>query len=286
MLKFHTVHLNDVQLHYAEAPGPGPRLLIVHGLTGSHTEFLHLVPELARQAHVYVVDLRGHGRSGWAKSGYRIVDYGRDSTAFLEQIVGGPAIVMGHSLGGLVTVWLAAHRPKLIRGAILEDPGLYLLQMPRFSQSWFYTYFVALRDYLGHYHANGASMEEMVTYVGQTPVGEGQTWLDVAGPEAVRERAIQLHQMDPAILDPMLAGVLLAAEEPDELLARIECPIHLVAANSELGGALAAQDVQRAVAQMPHCTHTIIADAGHDIHLDQPQAFLRELKQFLGRFGK
>jgi pimeloyl-ACP methyl ester carboxylesterase len=105
------------------------------------------------------------------------VDYGRDSTAFLEQIVGGPAIVMGHSLGGLVTVWLAAHRPKLIRGAILEDPGLYLLQMPRFSQSWFYTDFVALRDYLGDYHANGASLEEMVTYVGQTPVGEGQTWL-------------------------------------------------------------------------------------------------------------
>jgi pimeloyl-ACP methyl ester carboxylesterase len=92
--------------------------------------------------------------------------------------------------------------------------------------------------------------------------------------------------MDPAILDPMLAGVLLVAEEPDDLLARIGCPVHLVAANSELGGALAAQDVQRAVAQMPHGTYTMITDAGHDIHLDQPQTFLHELKQFLGRFGK
>ena len=87
MLQFKTVHLNDVQLHYAEAPGSGPVLLIVHGLSGSHAEFLHLVPELARQAHVYLLDLRGHGRSGWAKSGYGIADYGRDVAAFLEQVV-------------------------------------------------------------------------------------------------------------------------------------------------------------------------------------------------------
>jgi pimeloyl-ACP methyl ester carboxylesterase len=39
--------------------------------------------------------------------------------------------------------------------------------------------------------------------------------------------------------------------------------------------------LQQAVAQMPHCTRTIIGGAGHDIHLDQPQVFMRQLKQFL-----
>lgn len=46
-------------------------------------------------------------------------------------------------------------------------------------------------------------------------------------------------------------------------------------------GAMEVRDVQQAVAQMPHCTRTIVGGAGHDIHLDQPQVFMRQLKQFL-----
>jgi pimeloyl-ACP methyl ester carboxylesterase len=138
MLESHTVDLNGVQLHYAEAPGSGPALVIVHGLTGSHAEFLHLVPELARQAHVYVLDLRGHGRSGRAESGYQVADYGRDVAAFLQQVVGQPAVLMGHSLGSMVAVWLAVKARHLLRGIFLEDPPFYVLQMPRFNQTHFY----------------------------------------------------------------------------------------------------------------------------------------------------
>jgi pimeloyl-ACP methyl ester carboxylesterase len=281
MIQSHTVELNGVRLHYAEAAGPGPALVIVHGLTGSHAEFLHLVPELAQQAHVYLLDLRGHGRSDWTTTGYQVPDYGRDLAAFLQQVVGRPAIVLGHSLGGVATVWLAAHKPHLVQRIVLEDLPLYVVQMPRFGETGFYTYFVELHDTLRQYHANGASLEGMIAHVGQTPVAEGQTWLDVAGPEAVRERAIQLHQVDPATVEPALAGTLFDSDEPDELLAQIGCPVHLVAAQASLGGAMERPDVQRTVAQMPHCTHTIVANAGHDIHLDQPEAFLREIKQFL-----
>ncbi|MFO7539081.1 MAG: alpha/beta fold hydrolase [Chloroflexota bacterium] len=87
MIQFHTVTLNSVPLHYGQAPGPGPALVIVHGLTGSHTEFLHLAPELARQAHVYLPDWRGHGRSGHSQTDYQIADYGSDLIAFCRQTV-------------------------------------------------------------------------------------------------------------------------------------------------------------------------------------------------------
>lgn len=136
---------------------------------------------------------------------------------------------------------------------------------------------MGLFDYLQQYHPNSASFEEMIAYVGRMPVDEEQTWLDVAGPEPVRERAIQLHQLDPAILEPALAGTLLDGHELDDLLAQIRCPVHLVAAQV----ALTVQDVEQAVLQMPHCTHAVIENSGHDIHLDQPEAFLRELKWFL-----
>jgi pimeloyl-ACP methyl ester carboxylesterase len=277
MTEFHTVDLNNIQLHYAEAPGPGLPLVILHGLSGSHAEFLHLVPELADQAHVYLLDLRGHGLSGQTTGMYQLADYGQDVVAFLRQVVGQPAVVVGHSLGGIVAIWLASNEPHLLRGIFLEDPGFYIMQMPRFGQSVFYPYFVDLFNYLQQYHSNGASLEAMIAYVGRTPVVEEQTWLDVAGPEAVRERAIQLHQLDPAVLDPALAGMLLNGYEPDHLLAQIRCPVHLVAAQV----ALTIQDVERATLQVPHCTHAIIENTGHDIHLDQPEAFMQALKWFL-----
>lgn len=286
MIQFHTVRLNDGQFHYAEAAGPGPALVILHGLTGSHAEFLHLVPKLARQAHVYLFDLRGHGRSEWTKTGYQLADYGRDVINFLQQIVARPAILLGHSLGGLVTSWLAANAPHLLQGVILEDSPFYIMQMPRLGETWFHAYFVALREHLAQHHANGGSLEDMVTYVGLTPVDAERTMLDVAGLEAVRERALQLHQVDPAALDPLLEGDLFNGQEPDDLLAQIRCPVHLIAAQSDQGGAMTVQDVQRAAAQMSHCTHAIIEGAGHDVHLDQPQAFLQELKRFLDRIHK
>lgn len=281
MIQFHKVTLHEIPLHYAEAAGPGPALVIVHGLTGSHAEFLHLVPELVHHAHVYLLDLRGHGLSGWTQQGYQVADYARDVVAFLQQVVGRPAIVLGHSLGGLVTSWLAAHKPDLLQGAILEDSPLYLVQMPRFGKTWFYTYFTELQGYLGHYHKNGADLEEMVAHVGQTPVDADHSWLDVAGPEAVRERAIQLHQVDPATLTPTLNGTLLGESEPDALLAQIRCPVHVLAAESARGGAMDVADMTRTVAQIPHATYAIVKGAGHDIHLDQPEAFLREVKGFM-----
>ena len=117
---FHkTILLNNKQMHYAEAPGPGPALLILHGLTGSHAEFLHLVPALSEHAHTYLLDMRGHGLSDAAEDGYQVPDYGRDVVAFLERVVERPTIVLGHSLGGLVTAWLAANHPGLVKGVVL-----------------------------------------------------------------------------------------------------------------------------------------------------------------------
>lgn len=74
---------------------------------------------------MYVLDLRGHGRSAWATTGYQIPDYGRDLAAFLQQVVGRPAIVLGHSLGGLATTWLAACVPvSRETGPVAQIPTL------------------------------------------------------------------------------------------------------------------------------------------------------------------
>ena len=281
MIQYQTIDLDEVQIHYAEAPGPGPALLILHGMTGSLDTFAPFIPTLAQQAHVYALDLRGHNLSSRTPGAYQAPDYGRDVATFLQRVVGQPAVVAAHSLGGLVAVWVAATAPDWVRGIFLEDPPLYITQPPRLQQTIFYGLFIFLRDALRQHHAHGGTLDEMIPFVSQLPVNEKQTMLEAIGAEAVRARAIELQRMDPAILDPAIDGVLLAGCEPDDLLAQIRCPIHLLAAQVALGGAMDAQDVQRFVAHAPHATYAVLEGVGHGIHEERPAEYVQALRQFM-----
>ncbi|MBM4028629.1 MAG: alpha/beta hydrolase [Planctomycetes bacterium] len=281
MVQYRTVDLEEVPIHYAEAPGPGPALVILHGITGSHTSFLPLMPTLAQGAHVYALDLRGHNLSGRTPGAYQIPDYGRDVAAFLQRVVGGPAIVVGHSLGGMIAVWAAVHEPDWVQGLFLEDPPLYITQPPRFQQTPFYGFFVFLRDALRQHHANGGTLDDLVAFTGQFPVNEKQTMLEALGPEAVRLRASELQRMDPDTLDPAIDGVIWGGQEPDDLLARVRCPTDLLAAEVEYGGAMTPEDVQRCITAMPHCIHKVFERTGHGIHEERPQGYVHALQQFM-----
>lgn len=282
MIQSHTFEHAGVAFHYAESQGAGLPLVILHGITGSHAEFLHTMPDLTRWSHVYAFDMRGHGRSGWPADGrYEIADYTGDVVAFLKQVVGQSVILLGHSLGGMVATWLAAHHPELLAGVILEDAGLYITAESRFQQSWFYPYFEAMRTFLPQYHANGAHLEEMVAYVGDSAVDDGRTWLDVVGPEAVHERALQLHQVDPRVLTPLFEDRLFSKTDPDTLLAKMRGPVHILAAQPEFGSALTPEDIERMRAIQPQATATVVKGAGHDVHLDRPQDFVRDVARFI-----
>lgn len=281
MFQTSTIDLGEGSIHYAEAPGPGMPLVLIHGITGALDTFAPLLPTLAQQAHVYAVDLRGHNLSGRMPGAYRVADYARDVAAFMQRVVGQPAVVAGHSLGGVIAVWLAAHEPDWVRSIFLEDPPLYLTQPPRLQQTPFYGFFLFLRDSLHQHHARNGTLEEMIGFVSQLPANDKQTMLQVAGAEAVRLRAIELQRMDPAILDPAIDGTILGGREPDQLLAQIRCPIHLLAAQPELGGAMPAQDVQHFVVQVPHCTYAVLDGTGHGIHQERPEAFVDALTRFV-----
>lgn len=283
LLLYQTAELDPLPLHFVEAPGAGPPLVILHGLTGSHAEFVRLVPGLCAQAQSYLLDLRGHGQSGRAEQGYYLADYGRDVAAFVQQVVRQPAVLLGHSLGGLVALWVAANVPHVLRGLVLSEPPITTLQMPQFRETAMYASFVSLRSKLRHYYANGASLEQMITFVEQSPVDVKRTMLDVATPEAICARAIQLHQLDPAVLKPVLDGTLFGPDQPDVLLNRVGCPVHLLVGQAQQGSIVRMPDVQHALAQMPHGTHASIADAGHALHLEQPEAVVREVGGFLAR---
>src|SRR6266567_3906585 len=109
---------SEVVLNYAEGPSTGPPFVLLHGGSGRWQYGLAFLELLASAWHVFALDFRGHGKSGRAQSGYRLADYVRDTAEFLGDVIGEPATVYGHSLGGEAAVSLAAAHPQLFRALI------------------------------------------------------------------------------------------------------------------------------------------------------------------------
>jgi len=108
MLAEQTFDANGVSINYTVGPALGPPLLLLHEITERWQTFLPLIPHFTRW-QVCVLDLRGHGQSGRVKNSYKIIDYAQDIVCFLEAQINRPAIILGHSLGALISIYIAAN---------------------------------------------------------------------------------------------------------------------------------------------------------------------------------
>ena len=111
--------------HRADRDQAAMPLLCIPGLTRNARDFEQLAPHLAATRPVYAINLRGRGDSGYAKDAmtYTPLTYVQDVLALLDDIGAHRAMLVGTSLGGLVTMLLSAMRPGLIAGAVLNDIG-------------------------------------------------------------------------------------------------------------------------------------------------------------------
>lgn len=111
------------------APGAGQTrlpVIAVHGLTRNSADFGFIAPELARAGRrVLAVDVRGRGLSDRAPDPmtYQPAVYAKDVLALMEQAGIERAVFLGTSMGGLITMALAAVRSKVIAAAIINDVG-------------------------------------------------------------------------------------------------------------------------------------------------------------------
>jgi len=113
-------------VHYVDYAGPadGPVVVLVHGLGGSLLNWAALAPILAQTCRVLALDLAGFGRT---RSGGRSTSVHANQRLlhrFLTEIAGVPAVVVGNSMGGLITVLEANEHPEAIAAAALVDPAL------------------------------------------------------------------------------------------------------------------------------------------------------------------
>nr|AYM52772.1 alpha/beta hydrolase fold protein [Simulacricoccus ruber] len=113
----------DGEVHGVDYGGSGPTLLLLHGLGGSHLNWLPAAPLLAAHGRVLAVDLLGFGRTPHAGRGVGVRAQQALVHRFITEVVKEPVVLVGNSFGGLVALAQAAEAPETVSGLVLVSPA-------------------------------------------------------------------------------------------------------------------------------------------------------------------
>jgi len=116
----------DGPVHYVNHGGPAdaPLLVCVHGLGGSHANWAAIAPLLTDRYRVLALDLAGFGLTGGGPRSATVTGNRLLLHRFLAAVADGPAVLIGNSMGGLITTLQAAEEPQTVSAAVLIDPAL------------------------------------------------------------------------------------------------------------------------------------------------------------------
>lgn len=259
-------------LRYAiEEAGAGEPLVLLHGFTGRAANWRPLLPRLARQWRVIAIDLPGHGDSG-APAGvarYKMAHVAADLVELVTRRAAAPAHWLGYSMGGRLALYVAVKHPGLMQSLIVESATAGLSNTAERQARRAADEALAARIERDGIAAFVDSWEQLPLFAGLARL-----------PEEARA-ALHNQRLDnnPAGLANSLRGMgagaqpslwsrLASATAPTLLIAGAE-DAKFVALNERLSTAL------------PNATLCLVADAGHTVHLEQPEAFSAAVTRFL-----
>jgi pimeloyl-ACP methyl ester carboxylesterase len=116
--KADTANVNGTDIYY-EVYGEGQPLLLLHGFTQSSKSWLPYIADYEKDYEVFVVDLRGHGKSSWFKGTLDLRDVARDIDALAKHLNLQHINGIGFSYGGDVLFQLALIHPGLVKSMVI-----------------------------------------------------------------------------------------------------------------------------------------------------------------------
>jgi pimeloyl-ACP methyl ester carboxylesterase len=265
-----------LEIAYDDA-GSGERpLVLVHGFTGFRRDFETQLAALARLGRTLAPDLRGHGETGAADpAGYTLVRLADDLLGFLDALGVACCDLLGHSLGGMVTLRAALRAPGRVGSLVLMDSAaraLDFLPAASFRLAWAV--------------ARGAGMEKLQAIVRE------RAGTDALRTEADRrlerdwgaERYWARHRERFCAVDPeAYAGLgreLLEQESLVPRLGEIRCPTLVLVGE---GDAPFVREAEILAAGIPGARRAVIPGAGHQPQLENPAAWLAAIREHLIR---
>lgn len=126
-MKSEFVKTNGINLHYLYFEGKNPPLILLHGVSANAHAFDGLIKAGLNKNHAVVsVDLRGRGLSDKPESGYTMEDHTKDILGLLDYLKIEKAILVGHSFGALLSLYMAYHYPDRVDKLVIMDAAAKL----------------------------------------------------------------------------------------------------------------------------------------------------------------
>ncbi len=204
-------------------------VVLIHGFGASFYHWRKNIPALAQDARVYAIDLLGFGQSDKPEPGvgasYTFETWGRQILDFCREVVGGPAILVGNSIGCVVAMQAAVDGPEWVKGVALLNCSLRLLHDRKRETQPFYKQFAPV-------------LQQVLQY---KPIGN---WFfqQIAQPKTVKKILLQAYKRPEAVTDELVNYLLAPAREPgavdvflaftaysqgplpEDLLPQLSCP--------------------------------------------------------------
>lgn len=294
-------------LNLAEKSGGGPPLLLIPGQGCIWQEYSRVLPRLAESFHVVVVDVHGHGQSSWNLTDYRAGQIADDLIVLMNEVFEEPAIIAGHSSGGLIAARMAADAPDLVRGVLFEDAPFFSTERDRVPRTY-----VGIDNYanVSSFLAQHSERDWVCWYMPRS------YWRKVFGPVwGLFTRAVtKQRRSDPAAVPwlrwvpesinriwesighpydlrftaAFVDGSWFEGFDQAQALAEIRCPSAFLKATTRhsrdgiLLAALDDTDLDR-VEQLLLDNQTMRVRSSHDIHFANPDVYLATLESLAAR---
>jgi pimeloyl-ACP methyl ester carboxylesterase len=265
------VEVGDLKLHYLDygTAGRTPMLCIHGGAAHAHW-FDFIARGFTADYHVHSLDLRGHGDSEWVDPpAYFYKDYASDLNEVIETLDLRDFVLMGHSMGGAVSLLYAATYPGRVKTLIVIDSTVNL-SPDRIAK---------LRDVGSRPGSSYATLEELISRYRLRP-GESQ-----AAPEVVRHIASYSgRQMGDGSWKHKFDRNVYATREMSDGRPnwnRLKIPVLLV--KGDRSDRLSPEVYADVKARCPQAELVEVSHSDHHVTLDNPAEFVQKVKPFLGK---
>lgn len=293
-------------LNYGEGPNNGPALFLIHAQGSAWEDYSKVLPKLSKYYHIFAVDCYGHGESGKSPGKYSAEAMGKDFVWFIENVIGEPVVISGHSSGGLVAAWIAANSPENVRGVVFEDPPLFSSEASRTQKTFAWVdMFEPIHRFLAQDEENdftpfyikncrwlkffGNGREGIINYALWYREKHPNNRLEMYFlPPSINVTFHYMDMYDPRFGEAFYDCSFMKDFDHAETLSRINCPNVLIHTNWSydedgiLMAAMSGDDAQRAHSLLKN-NELINVNSGHGFHDEKPDEFIKIMIDFLDK---
>lgn len=264
----------DLRLHHLDWGNLGAEpLLLLHGIRLHAHCWNHYSRRIRERNRVLALDARGHGDSDWAPGEYHLHDFYEDLAAVMDGRGIESATLVGHSLGGRVAMLFAHLHPERVRRLVLVDIGPSLPVSAAGQDFSRVTETAHPRDF-GSYREAEDYLAGILRRAPRALIEES-----VRHGMSTRQDGRLIWKYDPSLGGPPLPRPGRREWDLWEVAASINCPTLLL--YGEHSQVVSPEIAERMERDMGDCRARRVANAGHALFTEQPEAFAEMVTRFL-----